>query len=276
MYVQFAKMQGLGNDFVLFDAVNQDVQLSRAQLRRIADRRLGVGCDQILVVRAAVEAGADFDYRIYNSNGEEAEQCGNGARCIGRFLVYSKLTNKRSIRVRTVSGVYRVELRDDGLVTVNMGVPAFEPENIPFAAAKVSARYTLEVDGQPVSIGAVSMGNPHAVIEVDDIGHAPVHFLGPGIEAHPMFPNKTNVGFMQVLDAQHVALRVFERGAGETSACGSGACAAVAVGRVWGRLDTKVTVQLPGGDLLVECSHPSEPVLMTGPAELSFEGSLVL
>jgi len=276
MRVQFAKMHGLGNDFVLFDAVNQDVQLSREQVLQIADRRRGIGCDQILGVRAAKEAGADFDYRIYNSNGEEAEQCGNGVRCIGKFLAHSKLTNNSSIRVRTVSGVYRVDLRDDGLVTVEMGVPVLEPRDIPFAAAKASARYTLQVDGQPVEIGAVSMGNPHAVIEVEDIEHAPVGTLGPRIETHSMFPNKANVGFMQVLDTRHVALRVFERGAGETAACGTGACAAVVVGRIWNRLDSKVTVQLPGGQLLVECSHPSRSVLMTGPAELSFEGSLTL
>lgn len=276
MHVQFAKMHGLGNDFVLFDAVNQDVQLSREQVLQIADRRRGIGCDQILVVQAAKEAGADFDYRIYNSNGEEAEQCGNGVRCIGKFLAHTKLTNNNSIRVRTVSGVYRVDLRDDGLVTVEMGVPVLEPRDIPFAAAETSARYTLQVDGQPVEIGAVSMGNPHAVIEVEDIEHAPVGTLGPGIETHSMFPNKANVGFMQILDTRHVALRVFERGAGETAACGTGACAAVVVGRIWNRLDTKVTVQLPGGKLLVECSHPSRPVLMTGPAELSFEGSLTL
>lgn len=212
MQVQFAKMHGLGNDFVVFDAISQDVHLSREQLRRVADRRLGVGCDQILIVRAAGEAGADFDYQIYNSNGEEVEQCGNGARCIGKFLVHNKLTSKSSINIRTVSGVYRIYLRDDGLVTVDMGAPVFEPVEIPFTAAQASASYTLPVDGQQVEIGAVSMGNPHAVIQVDDIEHAPVSTVGPKIETHPMFPNKANVDFMQVLDAQHIALRVFERG----------------------------------------------------------------
>ncbi len=276
MHVQFAKMHGLGNDFVVFDAVSQDVHLSGEQLRRVADRRRGVGCDQVLIVRAAGEADVDFDYQIYNSNGEEVEQCGNGARCIGKFLVHNKLTDKSSINVRTVSGVYRVDLRDDGLVTVDMGAPIFEPGEIPFAAAQASASYTLSVDGQPVEIGAVSMGNPHAVIQVDNIEQAPVSTFGPKIETHPMFPNKVNVGFMQVLDAQHIALRVFERGVGETSACGTGACAAVAVGQAQNRLDTKVTVQLPGGSLLIECSHPTQPVLMTGPATLSFKGSLIL
>ena len=276
MQVQFAKMHGLGNDFVVFDAISQDVHLSREQLRRVADRRLGVGCDQILIVRAAGEAGADFDYQIYNSNGEEVEQCGNGARCIGKFLVHNKLTSKSSINIRTVSGVYRIYLRDDGLVTVDMGAPVFEPVEIPFTAAQASASYTLPVDGQQVEIGAVSMGNPHAVIQVDDIEHAPVSTVGPKIETHPMFPNKANVDFMQVLDAQHIALRVFERGVGETRACGTGACAAVAVGQIQNRLDAKVTVRLPGGSLLVECNHPTQPVLMTGPAAFSFEGSLIL
>ena len=276
MHVQFAKMHGLGNDFVVFDGVNQDLQLSRDQLRWIADRRLGIGCDQILLIQAAGDAGADFDYRIYNHNGEEAEQCGNGARCIGKFLAHNGLTGKCSIRIRTVSGVYHVELRDDGLVTVDMGAPVVEPGDIPFSAAKALPRYTLEVDGRPVEIGVVSMGNPHAVIEVEDIEHAPVGALGPRIGSHPMFPNEANVGFMQIVDARHIGLRVFERGAGETSACGTGACAAVVVGRIWQQLDTEVTVQQPGGSLLVECSDPSGAIRLTGPAELSFEGSLEL
>ncbi len=276
MQVRFAKMHGLGNDFVVFDSVNRDLQLSRDQLRWVADRRLGVGCDQILVIRSAGEPGADFDYQVYNQNGEEAEQCGNGARCIGKFLSRNGFTGKSSIRIRTVSGVYCVELREDDLVTVDMGAPVVEPADIPFAAAKASQRYTLEVDGQPVEIGAVSMGNPHAVIEVGDIEHAPVAELGPRVGSHPMFPRNANVGFMQVVNERHVVLRVFERGAGETGACGTGACAAVVVGRIWQRLDTEVTVQQPGGSLLVECSDLSGAVRLTGPAEQSFEGSLEL
>lgn len=276
MHLQFAKMHGLGNDFVVFNATSQDVCLSPEQLRWVADRRLGVGCDQVLVVRPASVPEVDFDYQVYNSNGEEVEQCGNGARCIGKFLRHNGLTNKNSISIKTVSGVYHIHLREDDLVTVDMGAPVFEPEKIPFAAAQISTSYILEVGEQQVEIGAVSMGNPHAVMQVDDIEHAPVSTLGPKIETHPMFPRKVNVGFMQILDSQHIALRVFERDVGETSACGSGACAAVAVGQFQNRLGAEVSVQLPGGRLLIEYDHPDQPVLMTGPATLSFEGSLML
>ena len=276
MQLQFAKMHGLGNDFVVFDAINQDVCLSREQLRRVADRRLGVGCDQVLVVRPASEPDVDFDYQIYNQNGEEVEQCGNGARCIGKFLLHKCLTFESSVSIKTVSGIYHIHFRDDDLVTVDMGKPIFEPKKIPFAATQALTSYTIEVDELQVKIGAVSMGNPHAVIQVDSIERAPVNTLGPKIEIHPMFPHKTNVGFMQILDTQHIALRVFERGVGETRACGTGACAAVAVGQFQNRLGTKVTVQLPGGSLLIECDHSNQPVLMTGPATLSFEGSLIL
>lgn len=276
MQLRFAKMHGLGNDFVIFDAVNQDVQLSSEQLRWIADRNLGVGCDQILVVRSANEIDIDFNYQIYNSNGDEVEQCGNGARCIGRFVELNELTSKSSINIKTISGVYCINLLDDGLVAVDMGAPIFEPKEIPFTTATISPSYTLDVEGQQIEIGAVSMGNPHAVIKVEDINNAPVTTLGPKIEAHPMFPNKANVGFMQVLNAQHIVLRVFERGVGETSACGTGACAAVAVGQAQNLLDAEVTVELPGGSLQIECKYPSESVFMTGPAQFSFEGSLTL
>lgn len=276
MHLQFAKMHGLGNDFVVFDAIHQDVCLSREQLRWIADRRLGVGCDQVLVVRPASEPGVDFDYQVFNSNGKEAEQCGNGARCIGRFLRNNNLVHKNSISIKTVSGIYRINLHEDDLVTVDMGPPVFEPEKIPFTAERTLTSYLLEVGEQQVEIGAVSMGNPHAVMQVDSIEHAPVSTLGPKIETHPAFPRKANVGFMQILDSRNIALRVFERDVGETSACGTGACAAVAVGRLRKLLDSKVSVELPGGRLLIECDHPDQPVFMTGPATLSFEGSLML
>ncbi len=276
MQLQFAKMHGLGNDFVIFDAVHQDVQLSKDQLCWIADRRLGVGCDQILVVRPANDVDVDFNYQIFNSNGEEVEHCGNGARCIGKFLLLNGLISKSSINIKTISGVYSIYLRDNGLVTVDMGAPIFEPKEIPFTATTTSPSYTLDVEGQQVEIGAVSMGNPHAVIRVDDINNAPVTTLGPKIETHSMFPNKTNVGFMQILDSQHISLRVFERDVGETSACGTGACAAVAVGQAQNLLDAEVTVKLPGGSLQIECKHSSGSVFMTGPAQLSFEGSLTL
>ncbi len=276
MQFRFAKMHGLGNDFVIFDSVNQNVQLSTEQLRWIADRRLGVGCDQILVIKSSQENDIDFNYQIYNSNGEEVEQCGNGARCIGKFISQNGLSDKSSINIKTISGVYHINLRDDGLVTVDMGPAVFEPQQIPFSVAHQATSYMLEVEGQKIEIGAVSMGNPHAVLQVEDIDQAPVSTLGPLIETHSMFPNKANVGFMQILDRAHIALRVFERGVGETSACGTGACAAVAVGQTQSLLEEKVTVQLPGGNLHIECSESAVPVYMTGPAELSFEGSLTL
>ena len=276
MQLQFAKMHGLGNDFVVFDAINQNVSFSNEQLRWIADRKRGVGCDQILVVRPADEDGVDFNYQIYNANGEEVEQCGNGARCIGRFLVHNGLTKKRSINIKTISGVYNINLRDDDFVTVNMGKPIFAPEKIPFIASSPASSYILEVEGQEYEIGAVSMGNPHAVLRVEDITQAPVLTLGPKIETHSMFPNKANVSFMQVIDKQHIALRVFERDVGETSACGTGACAAVVVGQAQQLLAQQVNVELPGGSLQIECEHTAAPVFMTGPAQLSFEGSLTL
>ena len=274
MQFRFAKMHGLGNDFVVFDAVNQDVQLSSEKVRWIADRKIGVGCDQILVIHPATDADIDFNYQIYNSNGEEVEQCGNGARCIGKFLALNGLTNKTSISIKTISGVYQIYLREDDMVTVNMGAAIFEPEKIPFSASQQALSYEIDVDGEQVKIGAVSMGNPHAVLQVNDINNAPVDILGPKLEKHSMFPNKANIGFMQVLNNEHIALRVFERHVGETSACGSGACAAVAVGQTQGLLDKNVTVDLPGGSLQIECENMGAPVLMTGPAQYSFEGSL--
>lgn len=276
MQVRFAKMHGLGNDFVVFDAVNQDVQLSSEKIRWIANRKLGVGCDQVLIIHPATDADVDFNYQIYNSNGEEVEQCGNGARCIGRFLALNGLTNQTSINIKTISGVYQIYLREDEMVTVNMGAPIFEPEKIPFSVNAQATSYQLDVEGEQVKIGAVSMGNPHAVLQVNDIDKAPVEILGPKLEKHSMFPNKTNVGFMQVLNPEHIALRVFERHVGETSACGSGACAAVAVGQTQGLLDKHVTVDLPGGSLQIECENHAAPVMMTGPAQFSFDGSLNL
>ena len=276
MQFRFAKMHGLGNDFVVFDAVNQDLQLTAENIRKIADRKLGVGCDQVLIIHPATDAEIDFNYQIYNSNGEEVEQCGNGARCIGKFLALNGLTNKTSINIKTISGVYQIYLREDDMVTVNMGAPIFEPEKIPFSAAVSATSYQLDVDGEQVKIGAVSMGNPHAVLQVDNVKDAPVEILGPKLEKHSMFPNKANIGFMQVKSPQHIALRVYERHVGETSACGTGACAAVAVGQTQGLLDKNVTVDLPGGSLQIECENSAAPIMMTGPAVTSFEGSLNL
>ncbi len=276
MRLQFAKMHGLGNDFVIFDARHQNVHLSGEQLRWIADRKTGIGCDQIIVITPASDAGIDYNYKIYNANGTEVEQCGNGARCVGKFLALHGLADTDPLTIKTISGIYRVHLRDDGLVTIDMGIPIFEPEKIPFTGSAEVSDQVLAVAGQQVKIGVVCMGNPHAVVQVDDINHAPVTTLGPGIETHTMFPNHVNVGFMQILDTRHIALRVFERGVGETRACGSGACAAVAIGQARGQLGACVTVQLPGGELQIECKGTGEPIFMTGAAQLSFEGSLTL
>jgi diaminopimelate epimerase len=276
MKLKFVKMQGIGNDFVVFDAIRQAVKLSPAQIRHIANRRYGVGCDQILLVEESLAAGADFGYRIYNADGGEVEQCGNGARCFMRFVHDEGLTRKATVRVRTVCGELELFLQSDGLVRVNMGVPEFEPPRIPFEAAAVALDYKLDVAGQSLTIGAVSMGNPHAVVQVDNVQTADVARLGPAIESHARFPRQVNAGFMQILARDHINLRVYERGAGETLACGSGACAAVAVGRVRELLDSKVIVSLPGGNLIIEWPGPGHELFMSGPAERVFEGEIEL
>ncbi len=276
MRLAFTKMHGLGNDFVVIDAISQSVALTTEQVRFLADRRFGVGCDQLLVVEPAQTAEADFRYRIYNADGGEVEQCGNGARCFARFVRDKGLTDKDSIRVETLGGPLTLVIEADGQVRVNMGVPRLEPADIPFNADARSAQYDLDVDGERYHIGAVSMGNPHAVLRVDDVDTAPVATLGPRIERHPDFPNRVNAGFMQVVDRSHIRLRVFERGAGETLACGTGACAAVVAGRVQSLLDSPVTVELPGGRLVVSWNGPGEPVFMTGPATTVFEGMIDL
>lgn len=252
MRLKFVKMHGIGNDFVVFDAIRQSVKLSPAQIRHLANRRFGVGCDQILLVEKSPGGAADFGYRIYNADGGEVEQCGNGARCFMRFVHDEGLTAKTTVRVRTVCGELELFLQPDGLVRVNMGVPQFEPARIPFEAPAAAVSYPLDVNGVTLTIGAVSMGNPHAVLQVDNVQTADVARLGPAIESHPRFPRQVNAGFMQILARDHINLRVYERGAGETLACGSGACAAVAAGRVWELLDSKVTVSLPGGNLIIE------------------------
>lgn len=276
MTLRFTKMHGLGNDFVVFDAVRQKVELTPKQYRRLADRRYGIGCDQILLVEPPRSPGTDFHYRIFNADGSEVEQCGNGARCFARFVLAHGLTDKRDIPVGTAAGEIRLQVRDDGLVRVNMGVPEFGPEQIPFVADAAADSYPLKVNGQALEIGAVSMGNPHAVLLVDDVGRAPVLELGPLIEQHPRFPQRANAGFMQILEPGHIRLRVYERGVGETLACGTGACAAVAVGRRRGLLGERVRVSLPGGDLVVEWRGESRPVWMTGPAVTVYEGEIHL
>ncbi|MDV3238546.1 MAG: diaminopimelate epimerase [Gammaproteobacteria bacterium] len=276
MLLRFTKMHGLGNDFVVIDGVRQRVSLTPDQVRFLADRRRGVGCDQVLIVEPPQSAGVDFRYRIFNADGGEVGQCGNGARCFARFVFEEGLTDKTRIPVETAGGRMELELLDDGQVRVDMGVPRLAPAEIPFLAPAQAARYALEVDGREFEVGAVSLGNPHAVLVVPDVAAAPVGTLGPRIERHARFPERVNVGFMQVLAPDRVRLRVFERGAGETEACGSGACAAAVIGQVQGVLGPKVRVSLPGGDLVISWAGVGEPVYMTGPATRVFEGQIEL
>ena len=283
MRLRFAKMQGAGNDFVVIDGITQQLALAPEQLRLLADRRFGIGADQILLVERARQPGVDFRYRIFNADGGEVEQCGNGARCFVRFVHDRGLTHKRAIRVETLGGVIEPRLEDDGRVTVDMGVPEFEPSRVPFDAEGLVARaaqrdrlWPLEIHGRRVELSVLSMGNPHAVQTVDDVEQAPVAADGPLIEHHPRFPRRVNAGFAQVLDRQAIRLRVWERGAGETLACGTGACAAAVVGILRGALDSPVTVHARGGTLRIAWAGAGQPVLMTGPAEAVFEGEIEL
>lgn len=275
MKLPFTKMHGAGNDFVVIDATRQPFRPDPRLLSRLADRRFGVGCDQILVIEPPSSADVDFNYRIFNADGSEVGQCGNGSRALARYVREHGLSAKPAIRVRTATSVLELQQVDTDHYRVDMGVPRLQPEALPFKAAARAARYTLTLEnGEPVEIGAVSMGNPHAVIRVEDVDLAPVHELGRALQQHPAFPHSVNVGFLQVLAPDHVRLRVYERGAGETLACGSGACAAVVVGRLWGLLDARVKVDVRGGRLEIEWQDESQPVLMTGPAETVFEGEI--
>jgi diaminopimelate epimerase len=276
MQLNFTKMHGLGNDFVVFDAINQGIDFSTEQIRFLADRHFGIGCDQLLLVERPSKEGVDFRYRIFNADGGEVEQCGNGARCFARFVRDKGLTDKDVIPVQTAGGDIVLTVQADGEVTVDMGVPRFEPAEIPFEAEFRTNHYKLEVEGHRWLIGAVSMGNPHAVLHVTNVDIAPVETLGPAIESHMRFPKRVNVGFMEVVNRGHIRLRVYERGAGETLACGTGACAAVAVGRQQGLLDAKVRVDLPGGSLHIEWEGEGSAVMMTGPATTVFEGVIEL
>lgn len=276
MNLRFTKMHGLGNDFVVIDAVRQSVSLNSDQIRYLADRHRGIGCDQLLLVEPPGTSGAEFRYRIYNADGGEVEQCGNGARCFMRFVHDQGLTDKRELQVQTLGGPITLQLEDDGQVTVDMGPPRLEPAAVPFKAPARAAVYSLEVDGRDYAIGALSMGNPHAVLRVEDVDRAPVAELGARIEQHPRFPNRVNVGFMQVLGRDHIRLRVFERGVGETRACGTGACAAAVAGRLQEVLDARVRVSLTGGDLVISWAGEGQSVFMTGPAVSVFEGTLQL
>jgi diaminopimelate epimerase len=274
--LRFTKMQGLGNDFVVLDALRQAVRLDPVTIRRLADRRIGIGCDQVLVVEPPRLPGTDFHYRIFNADGTEVEQCGNGARCFARFVRNQGLTDKADIPVGTAAGPIHLFVEPDGQVRVDMGPPILEPGRIPFLAERQDSTYPLEIDGEILEIGVVSMGNPHAVLLVEDMDSAPVARLGPRIEHHVRFPQRVNVGFMQVLAPDQIRLRVHERGVGETLACGTGACAAVVSGRLRGLLGPRVRVTLPGGDLVIEWPGAPHPVLMTGPAERVFEGEIEL
>jgi len=281
MKIKFTKMHGAGNDFVVVDAIHQDIALTPAQWKFIADRRFGIGADQMLVVEKTASEGIDFRYRIYNADGGEVEQCGNGARAFARFVSDKGLTTKRVIRVETMSGIIEPTLEDDGRVTVDMGAPVLAPEQVPFdpsglvsKAEGEDALWPLDVDGKTTWISVVSMGNPHAVQLVADAEAAPVLTDGPLIERHARFPKRVNAGFMQVVDHHNVNLRVFERGVGETLACGTGACAAVVAGIRRGLLDTPVAVQTHGGELVIAWAGPGKPVMMTGPAVSVFEGEI--
>ncbi len=276
MSLQFTKMHGLGNDFVVIDAISQQLELTEADFRFIADRHFGIGCDQILLVESPRLPGTDFHYRIINADGSEVEACGNGARCFARFVREKGLSDKAVIPVGTAAGAITLKHLPGELVEVDMGVPQFEPAAIPFDAPQRSLTYPLEIDGVSHEICALSMGNPHAVLLVPDLDATPVALLGPRIEQHPRFPRRVNAGFLQIVDRCHIRLRVFERGAGETLACGSGACAAVVAGRLLGRLDPQVKVRLPGGELVVEWQTEGQSVLIRGTADTVFEGTIEL
>lgn len=276
MKLRFTKMHGLGNDFVVIDAISQKVTITPERARRLADRHFGVGCDQVLLVEAPQSPDADFRYRIFNQDGSEVENCGNGARCFAVFIRQRKLTGKRVIRAETAGGPLVLKVLPDNQVTVNMGVPRLEPAEIPFVAESRALTYPLSVAGKELEISAVSMGNPHAVTLVDCVADFDVQGLGPLVERHPAFPRRVNAGFMEVVNRKEIRVRVFERGVGETTACGTGACAAVVAGRLRQLLDAEVKVQLPGGTLSIEWAGEGQPVMMTGPATSVFHGQITL
>ncbi|SFU50338.1 diaminopimelate epimerase [Xenorhabdus koppenhoeferi] len=274
--MQFSKMHGLGNDFMVVDAVTQNVYFSPELICRLADRNTGIGFNQLLVVEAPYDPDLDFHYRIFNADGSEVSQCGNGARCFARFVRLKKLTNKRDIKVSTRAGQMVLSITNDDQICVNMGEPIFEPQRVPFRANKAEKTYIIRVAERTVLCGVVTMGNPHCVIQVEDVDTAEVDVLGSVLESHERFPERTNVGFMQIMSRGHIRLRVFERGAGETQACGSGACAAVAVGIQQNLLDNQVRVDLPGGSLQIHWDGPGKPLFMTGPATHVYDGMIHL
>lgn len=276
MLLKFTKMHGLGNDFVVVDAVSRKVFFNKQQIERLSDRNLGIGFDQLLVVEPPSNPDMDFRYRIYNSDGSEVEHCGNGARCFVKFVLDRGLTNKRVIDVETKRGAIQLRVMDDGLVTVDMGSPSFEPKDLPFIADESDALYGIKAGNKDYLITPVSVGNPHAVIKVDELVDEEVATAGPLLESHERFPQNVNVGFMQIVSPTEINLRVYERGVGETQACGTGACAAVVAGIKQGWLSSKVTVHALGGDLHIEWQGEGKSIFMTGPAVKVFEGQIYL
>ena len=276
MLMNFTKMHGLGNDFVVIDAINQSISLSEQQIRKLADRNFGIGFDQLLMVDKPMTANADFKYRIFNADGSEVAQCGNGARCFARFVRDKGLTDKDEVIVDTDAGQLVLRFDAEGLITVNMGIPRHAPQQIPLLADAEAVSYIAPLSSGELRFSAVSMGNPHAVILVDDVNTAPVAVVGAEMESHSLFPQRANIGFMQIINRQQVKLRVYERGAAETLACGSGACGAVVAGIELGLLDQTVQVSLPGGDLKINWQGRGKPVLMTGPAVSVYEGQINL
>ena len=274
MFIQFSKMHGLGNDFMVVDCVTQNVFFNNDNIRRLADRHTGIGFDQLLVVEAPYDPELDFHYRIFNADGSEVEQCGNGARCFASFVRLKGLTNKNNIAVSTSSGKITLQVQHDGQITVNMGIPELTPDKIPFRATKEEKTYILRAQEQTIFCGAVSIGNPHCVTMVDDIAEAPVADLGHAISHHERFPNRVNAGFMQIVNPNYAKLRVYERGVGETRACGTGACAAAVVGQLQGKLGQDVCIELPGGKLQIAWQGPGYPVFMTGPASHVYDGQI--
>ncbi len=274
--IKFTKMHGLGNDFVVIDAINQAINLTAEQIRFISDRHFGIGFDQLLLVEPPSSSNADFKYRIFNADGSEVAQCGNGARCFAQFVRDKGLSDKNDIRVDTDAGQLLLSFNQDGLITVDMGIPKHAPQQIPLSVEQEALSYSIQIDSQQFSFGAVSMGNPHAVLQVENIDTAPVNELGKIMESHTFFPERANIGFMQIINRDAIKLRVYERGAAETLACGSGACAAVVVGIEQNLLNNKVSVELPGGLLSIMWQGRGQPVLMTGPACSVFDGNIEL
>ncbi|RDE18729.1 diaminopimelate epimerase [Motiliproteus coralliicola] len=276
MQVRFTKMHGLGNDFMVVDLITQRARFTPERVRELSDRNFGIGFDQLLLVETPTDPEMDFKYRIYNADGSEVENCGNGARCFARFVTRKRLTGKQTIAVQTAKGPLYLSLVDDDKVRVDMGEPVLKPERIPFQAEQQAAEYPVEVNGQLYQVGAVSMGNPHGVLRIDSVDSAPVETLGPALESHPSFPERANIGFMEIIDRNNIRLRVFERGAGETLACGTGACAAVVSGQLRGWLDSDVCVQLPGGKVDIHWNGYGSSVIMTGTADTVYEGRVQL